>query len=304
MRAQGRLIVAIILATAVAILEFWGGAVSRSIALTTDAVHVCMDVFALGVALVAAIGAARPANRRKTFGYGRVEVLGALFNGTLLLGATIVIVYEAILRFGRPVEPHGPMMSAIAGVGLAVNAIIALTLSGGHLHRHAGRDDAHVDLNIRAALYHVAGDALGALAVIIGGIIIALTHQAWVDPLLSLFVAGIIVIGVVHVLREAADVVLESTPPGIDSGEVEKKMLSTEAVVAVHDLHVWTIAAGARALSAHVLLDDRRLSEASNVLKNLRSTLQAEYGITHVTLQLECEQCDPDEVMICGASEA
>ena len=307
MHGHGRLVVALVLATAVAILEFWGGAASHSIALTTDAVHVCMDVFALGVALIAAIGATRPANRRKTFGYGRVEILGALFNGTLLLGATIIIVYEAVMRFGHPVEPHGTIMTIVAAIGLAVNLLIAFTLTRGHLHGH-DHDRGHgqgldSDLNVRAALYHVVGDALGALAVIVGGIIIAITHQAWIDPLLSLFVAAIIVVGVVHVLREAADVVLESTPPGIDSGDVERKMLSIETVVAVHDLHVWTIGSGSHALSAHVLLDDRRLSEAANVLRDLRSTLNAQYGITHVTLQLECETCDPGEVMICGVAD-
>lgn len=301
MRTQGRLVIALILVAAVAILEFWGGAVSHSIALTTDAVHVCMDVFALAVALIAAIGATRPANRRKTFGYGRVEILGALFNGTLLLGATIVIVYEAIVRFQHPLEPYGPTMTLVATIGLVVNLIVAFTLSHGHAHDNAQGNQE--DLNVRAALYHVAADVLGALAVIIGGLVIALTHQAWIDPLLSLFVAGIIVVGVVHVLRDAADVVLESTPRGIDSAEVEKNILSIEPVVAVHDLHVWTIGSGAHALSAHVVLDDRRLSEAANVLRDLRSGLQSEYGITHVTLQLECETCDPGEVMICGVAE-
>jgi cobalt-zinc-cadmium efflux system protein len=294
MSSRVRLSIALVLAAAVAALEFWGGAAAHSLALTSDAVHVCMDVFALAIALGAAIGATRRANRRKTFGYGRLEVLGALANGTLLLCATLVIVYEAIRRFAEPVQPHGGLMTSVAAIALVVNVTMGLTLSHGH---------DHDNLNIRAALFHVLSDALGALAVIIGGIAIILTGQAWIDPLLSLFVAAIIVVGVVRVLRDASDVLLEGAPRGVDSADVERSINAIVGVVGVHDLHVWTIASGSHALSAHVMLDDRRISEAANVLRQLRCDVRDAYGITHVTVQLECEQCDPGEVMICGAED-
>jgi len=289
MPSQRRLTLALVLAAAVAALEFWGGVVSQSLALTTDAVHVCMDVFALAIALAATIGAARPANRRKTFGYGRIEVLGALFNGALLFGATLVLVYVAFRRFGAPVEPHGATMTLVAAVGLVANIAIGLTLAHDHSH----------NLNIRAALFHVAGDALGAFAVIIGGAIILFTHIAWIDPLLSLFVAGIIIVGVGRVLRDAADVLLEGTPPGIDSAEVERRITEIDGVAAVHDLHVWTIGSDSRALSAHVLLDDRRINEGIEVLGNLRRMVLERYEISHVTVQLEAEHCDPGGIIIC-----
>jgi cobalt-zinc-cadmium efflux system protein len=285
-----RLWISLILAAAVAGLEFWGGAVSHSLALTTDAVHVCMDVFALAVALLAAIGAMRPANRRKTFGYGRLEVLGALLNGAVLLGATGVIVYEAVRRFSAPVEPHGLMMTEIAAIGLVVNVTIGLTLAR-HGHDH--------DLNVRAVMFHVLGDALGALAVIFGGILIQFTHQAWIDPLLSLFVAAIIVVGVVRVLRDATDVLLESTPRGIETRTVERDLRTIPGVVAVHDLHIWSIGSASSALSTHLLLDDQRLSEAGSVLREARERLATRYGINHVTVQFEAEHCDPDSGFIC-----
>ncbi|MEO9170372.1 MAG: cation diffusion facilitator family transporter [Candidatus Baltobacteraceae bacterium] len=288
MGSQARLLIALILAAAVAVFEFWGGAVSHSIALTTDAVHVCMDVFALGVALIAAVGAARPANRRKTFGYGRVEILGALFNGALLFAATIVLIYQAVLRFGNPVEPHGATMTVVAAVGLAVNLVIGLALS-----HHTE------NLNVKAALYHVAGDALGAFAVIVGGIVIVFTHQAWIDPMLSMFVAAIIVLGVLRVLRDAADVLLEGTPPGIDCNDVEKRIKTIRGVAGVHDLHVWSIASGSHALSAHVVLQDRRISEGGVILSELRTFARDRYGIGHVTVQLEAEHCDPGGIVIC-----
>jgi cobalt-zinc-cadmium efflux system protein len=298
MASRIRLTIALVLSIAVAVLEFWGGAVSHSLALTTDAVHVCMDVFALAIALVAATGAMRPANRRKTFGYGRIEVLGALVNGALLLGATAILAYQAVLRFGAPREPHGLMMTFVAAIGLVLNLVIAFTLLAGehghaHGHAHGG------NLNLRAALTHVAGDALGALAVIAGGAIIAATGAAWIDPLLSLFVAAIIVAGVTGVVREAGDVLLEGAPPGIDGAEVESKICTVGGITGVHDLHLWTIGSGSHALSAHLLIEEGQLSQGGQILARLRTLLRESYGISHVTIQLENEHCDPGGIIIC-----
>jgi cobalt-zinc-cadmium efflux system protein len=289
MRSQARFAIALALTVVVALFEFWGGAVSHSLALTTDAVHVSMDVIAIAVALAATIGASRPANRRKTFGYGRLEVIGALFNGTLLLGATAIIVYEAILRFSHPVEPHGGVMTIVAAAGLAVNLAAGVILARGH----------HPDLNARAAILHLGGDALGALAVIAGGLIILALHWAWIDPLLSLFVAAIIVVGVVQIVRDATDVLLEGTPPGVDPDDVERRIREIGAVTGVHDLHVWSIASDSHAMSAHVILDDRRLSEGGEVLDRVRRLALEYYGIGHVTVQLEAEHCDPGGIIVC-----
>lgn len=284
-----KLALALGLTIAVALLEFWGGFASHSIALTTDAVHVCMDGLALAVALIAAVGAARKANRRKTFGYGRLEVLAAVFNGALLLGATVVLAYQAFHRFSEPIEPHGMLMTVVAAIGFIVNVTIGLTLSHGHHH----------DLNVRAALAHVLGDALGAASVIIGGIFILATHAAWIDPLLSLFVAVIIVIGVARVLREAADVLLEGTPRDVNTAELRNEMCAIGGVADIHDLHVWAIGSGSRILTAHVLLDDRRISEGATVLERLRELASERYGIGHVTVQFEAEHCDPGGIVIC-----
>jgi len=281
MQTQRRLILALVATAFVAGFEFWGGAASRSLALTSDAVHVCMDTFALGLALLAAIGAARPADPRRTFGYGRVEVLGALANGTLLLVATIAIVYSAVQRFTMPVETHAATMSLVAAAGLAVNGGVGMLL----------RSQSKRDLNVRAALFHVFGDALGALAVILGGIAIGLTRLAWIDPLLSLFVAGIIVVGVARVMRDATEVLLESVPGDVDSSNLAKHIRKIGGVTGIHDLHVWSIASGSHALSAHVLLDDRRLSEATDVLREIDDCAQSHFGITHVTIQFECATC-------------
>jgi cobalt-zinc-cadmium efflux system protein len=281
MAVRQRLTLALVATALVALLEFWGGLVSHSLALTGDAVHVCMDVVALALALVASIGAARPADPRRTFGYGRIEVLGALVNGTLLLVATIGIVYFAIRRFAVPVEPQAAVMTIVAGVGLAVNAAVGLSL----------RSHGKGNLNVQAALFHVFGDALGAVAVIIGGIAIALTHQAWIDPMLSLFVAAIIVVGVARLLRDATSVLLESVPGDVDSARLAEHLQRIVGVIGVHDLHVWSIGSGSHAFSAHVLLDDRRLSEATEVLREIDDCARTHFGIGHVTVQFECESC-------------
>lgn len=277
----GRLAIALAATAAVALLELWGGLTSHSLALTGDAAHVSMDVFALALALVAAIGAQRPADLRRTFGYGRIEVLGALVNATLLLVATIAIVYAAARRFAEPVEPHAATMTFVAAIGLAINTAVGLSL------RHEG----HRDLNVRAALFHIVGDALGAIAVILGGVAIAITHAAWIDPMLSLLVAAIIVVGVVRVMRDATGVLLESVPREVDAAELNEHLEGVSGVAGVHDLHVWSIGSGSHALSAHVLLDDRRLSEAADVLREIDACAREHFGIGHVTIQFECESC-------------
>lgn len=281
MTARRSLSFALVVTAFVALLEFWGGYASHSLALTGDAVHVTMDLFALGLALVAAIGAERPADRKRSYGYGRIEVLGALVNGTLLLVATIAIVWAAVRRFSEPVQPEAAIMTSVAAAGLLCNVVVGLVLHRGTKH----------DLNVSAALFHVLGDALGAIAVIAGGIAIALTHQSWIDPALSLFVAVIIVVGVSRVMRDATEVLLESTPRGLDDAELTKHIAEIGGVIGVHDLHVWSIGSGSHALSAHVLLDDRRLSEANAVLREIDECVRDHFGITHVTIQFECETC-------------
>ncbi|HET7815514.1 MAG TPA: cation diffusion facilitator family transporter [Candidatus Baltobacteraceae bacterium] len=289
MTPLARLSISLALVACVAVFEVWGGLRAQSLALLTDAAHVCMDAFALGVAMFAILGARRPPNARKTFGYGRLEILGALFNGSVLLAVTGFLVFEAIQRFSQPVQTHGALMSLVAAGGLCVNAAIALLL----------REHGKHDLNFRAALFHVMGDALGALAVIVGGAVIALTNAVWIDPALSIFVAIIIVVGVLRVIRDAADVLLEAVPSGLHVNEVREAIAALEGTVAVHDLHVWTIGSGALALSAHVLVEDRRVSEATAIARSIDALLRERYGITHVTLQFECESCSEDERVVC-----
>ncbi|MBV8726551.1 MAG: cation transporter [Candidatus Eremiobacteraeota bacterium] len=264
MAQQRRLTIAVALTALVAVVEFWGGFRAQSLALLSDAAHVCMDLFALGIALAAMIAAHRPATRNQTFGFGRLEMLAALTNGVLLFSATIVIVIEAIKRLGAGTLPHGPLMSEVALFGLLINGGVGLILLR----------DGRRNMNVAAALYHVAGDALGASAVIVGGVLISFYGVRWLDPALSLFVAAIIVFGVLRILREASYVLLGGVPQSVHMDEVLQRMRALPGVVAVHDLHVWTLGTRSHALAAHVQLDDRRISEATTTLRTLEAMLR------------------------------
>jgi cobalt-zinc-cadmium efflux system protein len=288
----GRLKIALAATAAIAILELAGGIVANSLALMSDAAHVTMDVVALAIAVAAAIQASRPANERQTYGFARLEILAGLGNSALLLAVTILIVVAAVHRFMQPETPGGVLMVVVAGIGFVVNVATGWTLMSG----------GDRSLNSRAAMLHIAGDALGAIAVVIGGAVIALTGAAWVDPALSIFVSAIILVGIVSVVREATVVLLESTPSHAGLPNVRARIRGCEGVVDVHDLHVWTIGTGSHALSAHVVLEDRQISEATAVLRRINEAMHDDFDIDHVTLQMECESCGDDEQIICMPS--
>jgi len=279
-----------VLTIAVAIAELAGGILSGSLALLSDSAHVFMDAVALGIAVAAAVQARRPPSDRRSYGFARFEILAALGNGGLLFGVTLLIAVEALRRFVAPPElPSGTLMAAFGGVGLAVNLGIGLSLFR----------NAREDLNVKAALFHVASDAVGALAVVLGGALVLATRATWIDPALSLFVSAIIIVGVVRVVKESADVLLESAPAHATLPAVREKIRALTGVVDVHDLHVWTIGSGSHVLSAHVLLPDARISEASEILRGIETRMREDFAIDHVTIQFECESCAADDRIVC-----
>jgi cobalt-zinc-cadmium efflux system protein len=280
-RKPAALGLALVLTGAVALFECAGGIAARSLALLADSAHVFMDVVALAIAWIAQRQAMRPATHRQTFGFARMEVLAALLNAALLSAVTAFIVVEAWRRFAVPETPSGALMMVVALIGGGVNAFIGVLLA-----RHAGES-----LNARAALYHVFGDMLGAIAVIVGGAIVLVWHIPGVDPVLSLFVALLVMLGVAGIVREAVGILLESAPAHINVADVRAAMRAVEGVIDVHDLHVWTIGAHRHALSAHVLVPDRRVSACGAILRDLNTRLRRDFAVSHVTVQFECESC-------------
>jgi len=277
----------------VAAVECAGGFLSHSLALITDSAHIALDVVALLIALAALHLAARPATRRQTFGFGRTEILAALLNGGLLFAITVFIVVEAIKRLVHPILPDGPLMTAFATFGLLVNGALSAILVR----------SSHRNINVRAAALHVLSDALAACGVVIGALLIWGFGIAWIDPVVSLAIAAIIVLGVVQIVREASDVLLESVPGHVDVERVEARIRRVEGVSGVHDLHVWTLGTDSYALSAHILLADRSISDATKILQQVDRAMREEFAISHVTVQFECDSCAADERIVCTQLE-
>ncbi len=278
---ERRFLLSIALTGLIFLVELIGGLLTHSLALLSDAAHVFLDVFALGLSYAALRLASLPPNERHTYGYHRLQVLAALANGATLLLVAFEIFREAIKRFSHP-QPvlAGPML-IVAVIGLVVNLIVALAL----------REHGHHDLNVRSAFLHVLGDALASVGVIIAGAVIALTGQTIIDPVVSLLIGLVILVGSGRVLRESIHILVEGVPRGLTASQVAEAMCEVSGVSQVHDLHVWTVSPGYVALSAHVLLDDQSLSEAQSIMKDLKATLAEEFNIEHTTIQFECESC-------------
>lgn len=268
------LLVALVLTLGFAIVEVIAGWWSGSLALMSDAAHMVTDASSLGLAAGAAWLARRPPSARHSYGLVRAEVLAALINSVAMLVLIGFIVYEAIQRFSAPQPIAGGVVVTVAVIGLIVNLVVAWTL-------HRGEQT----LNSRAALLHVLGDALGSVAAITAGIVILATGWTPIDPLLSLFVALLISVAAVRLLREAVHVLMEGVPLTIKLDSVGHDLAALPGVLRVHDLHVWTLSSGTLALSAH--LEIQNLADWPALLATARQTLDSRHGIRHVTLQPE-----------------
>jgi cobalt-zinc-cadmium efflux system protein len=282
-RAGDRRLLAISLAitTLVMVVQIVGAALSGSLALLADAAHMFTDAAALVIALVASIVAARPANDRRTFGYQRAEVFGALVNGVILLLLSAWVAVEAVSRLIAPadVEVEGGLMLIVAIVGLIANAVAMWLLSSAQQH----------SLNVRGAYLEVLGDLLGSAAVIVAAIVIVVTGWAPADAIASLLIAAMIIPRAIGLLKEVVSVLAESAPVGTHVRDIREHILGTPGVVDVHDVHVWQLTRGAPVFSAHVVVDDRvmRNGQAAGILSQLQTCLSQHFDVEHSTFQLE-----------------
>jgi len=268
------------------VAEAVAGWFSHSLALLSDAGHNLADAAALGFSWYALRMSDKPSHHGMTFGYHRVWVFAALVNAVSLVVIAIVIAWEAIARIQHPEVANGTVMIGVAAAAIVVNVLIGVWLHEGSKH----------DLNIRSAYLHMLGDAVSALGVVIAGVLVARTHTLLADPVVSMLIAGLILYSSYGILRESTTVLLEGTPAGIDMPAVITTIKGVRGVVDVHDLHVWMVGPGVIACSCHILVAEQSIREGQQVLRAVVHDIEHRFGITHTTVQVEVEGCDPNDM--------
>jgi cobalt-zinc-cadmium efflux system protein len=268
------------------LVEVAGGLASGSLALLADAGHMLTDVAALALAITAAHLAGRPSTPERTFGMLRAEVIGAFVNGATLVVIVVFIFWGAWRRLAHPATVDGPLMLGVAVLGLLANVFSAWFLLGRRRE----------NINIEGAFLHMVGDTLGSLGTIVAGVVIWTSGWTLIDPLTSVVIGVIILLGSLSLLRRSINIILNATPEDIDFEEVRQALLTVEHFSEVHDLHIWTVSSGFPVLTVHVSLEPG-CSDSQHWQKCLRQAqdmLRERFGIVHSTLQLEPEGYEKD----------
>ena len=279
-RTQSVLRFSLVATFAYVVITFVAGLRAHSLALLSEAGHNVSDFLALLLSFAAVYLQSRPADSSKTFGYQRAGVLAAFVNAATLIVISLWIAFEAIHRLSVPVAVHPRIMMYVAAAGVLMNGVIAALLWG-----------VARDVNLRSAFLHMAGDTLSTAAVIAGGAGILYTGQNWIDPVLSLLIAALILWTSFDIVRETLNILLEGTPRGVSLTEIRSGMEAVEGVINVHDLHVWSLGSHSSALACHVTIADIPPSESACILANLNHVLRDHFHITHTTVQFEHVGC-------------
>lgn len=259
------------------VVEVVGGLVSGSLALLADAGHMLTDGSAISLALLAIWVSGRPASIEQTFGFHRTEILAALLNALSLWFISALIFFEASRRFDDTLDVDGGIMLAVGAVGLLVNLAAAWVL-----HRSSGES-----LNVEGAFLHVIADLLGSVAVVAGGILVLVFEWDIADPIFGIVIGVLILASSLRLLWKVVHVLMEGTPSHLDLHRLCQRLEELEGVTGVHDIHAWSITTGYDALSAHVTADPTVMQDPNPVLQALRDIASSEFGIGHVTIQLE-----------------
>lgn len=270
----------LVLNTLYTIVEFAFGIFTGSLALIADASHNLTDTFTLTVSFFANRLAKREANERKSYGYGRATILAALLNASVMIGVAVFITSEAIQRLQNPVAIEGGIVAIVASVGIVVNGSIAYVLS-----------KRRQDLNMRSAFIDMTFDALSSLAAVIAGLVILFTDVRYVDTLVGLLIAALLLYNTLKILKEAVDILLESTPKDIDVSAITQAIATTDKVQQVDDMHVWAIRSGYNALSCHIVIDETEMKNSRDIVEAVKVKLRTSYGIQHATIEVELEDC-------------
>ncbi len=263
------------------VATFYFGVRAHSLALISEAGHNVSDLLAILLSFVAVYFQSRPATEEKTFGYQRAGVLAAFINALTLIVLSAWIVFSALHRFSAPVAVQPRLMMMVAAAGVLMNGAIASLL-----WKFSG------DVNIRSVFLHMLGDTLSTAAVIAGGAGILFTGLAWIDPLLSILIAGMILYSSVGIVRETLHILLEGTPKAMRLAEIRSAMQEIEGVLNVHDLHVWSLGSSTHALASHIQIAEMPISECGTILDGINSALSQRFRIHHTTIQFETTGCE------------
>ena len=286
------LTVSLVIITVYMAVEVIGGLVTNSLALLADAGHMLSDAVSLFIALMAFKFSSKVADYGKTYGYKRFEILAAVINGATLILISGYIIYEAIERFQNPPEIQSSGMLIVAFIGLLVTVLVAWIMMRG--------SDVKENLNMRGAYLHVLSDMLGSVGAIIAALLIMFFGWGWADPLASIIVSILVLRSGYLVTKSSVHVLMEGTPENVEVEKMTEKILKTEGVKGMHDLHIWTITSGLNALTCHLVVDKKmKIEESEKLLRNIEYTLE-DLNIHHVTIQLETPAHMHDNSILCS----
>jgi cobalt-zinc-cadmium efflux system protein len=285
--ARGRLLFTIALNFVITIAEIIGGVISGSLALISDALHNFSDGISIIVSYIALKLKSRDNSHRHTFGLKRAEILAALLNSATMIVICLYLFYEAVVRLINPEPIDAGIMSVVAAIGLAANLFAVLLL----------KKDSKKSINIRSAYLHLLGDTVSSVAVIIGGIAIALWNINWLDPALTVLIGVYIIKESYNILQEAIHVLMEGAPLNISIDEIKHEVERFNEVEDIHHIHLWMVGDEDIHLEAHVNINDMKISESDSLRDKIETALHNKFGIEHITLQFECNKC-PDVGLI------
>jgi cobalt-zinc-cadmium efflux system protein len=262
------------------------GYFSHSLALLSDSGHNFADALALVLSWYGIWIAGKPSTAQRTFGYHRVGILAALVNAVSLVVIALLIFWEASTRLRHPQPVQSTPMIVVALVAILMNTVISLWL----------KSAARKDLNVRSAYLHMLGDAISAAGVVIAGVIVAITGASIADPIVSVLIGILILWSSWGILKESVNILLEGIPEGMDMAAVERTISGVHGVLAVHDLHVWTVGSGMVCCSCHVMVNEQSVRSGENVLRAVTQELEHHFGVAHTTIQVEVEGCEPNDM--------
>jgi cobalt-zinc-cadmium efflux system protein len=281
-----RLLLSVIITVAFVIGEAVTGYFSNSLALMSDAGHNFADALALILSWYGLWIALRPSSEKHSYGYHRVGILTALVNAVALVVIALFVFWEAVSRLRHPEPVQSKPMIIVALIAILLNTVISLWL------RKAAKDD----LNVRSAYMHMVGDAVSAVGVVIAGVVVAFTGASIADPLVSILIGLLILWSSWGILKESVNVLLEGIPEGMEMERVGQTISGVHGVLAVHDLHVWTVGSGMICCSCHITVEEQSVRSGENVLRAVTKELKHEFEIAHTTIQIEVAGCEPNDM--------